>query len=156
MCLKCVSDTPNHPKWFTSTIRHKLKIYCSKRRKYRSRQSSHTIEKLTHLKFDLQNEIVLAKSIFETSLINQYASCCNPKIFKYIRSLTKDNALPQCMEFNGTEATSDKHKAELFNCFFNSVYSTPRDIPIFHSAGTQTAHQLSVIFQSPSQMFTRL
>ena len=41
-----------------------------------------------------------------------------PKIFSYIRSLTKSDPIPHTVYYNDNSATNDKQKASLFNNYF--------------------------------------
>ena len=72
-----------------------------------------------------------AKSSYESQLVDHFAFNNSYKIFKYIKSIMKTDSLPVVMHLNDKSATSDLDKAELFNLFFESVYSKDNVSPDF-------------------------
>ena len=70
-----------------------------------------------------------AKSSFESQLIDQFEFNNSNKIFKYIKTIVKSDSLPVAMHLNDKSATSDLDKANLFNIFFESVYTKGCESP---------------------------
>ena len=66
---------------------------------------------------------ILAKSNYETRLIETYQSSNSSKIFSYIRSLSAQNMLPSTLYLENILATTDFEKASLFNLYFHSVFT---------------------------------
>ena len=80
------------------------------------------------------------------------------KIFKYIKSLSKNSTLPPTMLLDSTPATSDSEKAELFNRYFhsgltNTTYVLP---PISDLPTPATSNTLSNIVISESDILEEL
>jgi len=66
----------------------------------------------------------------ESNLIEQFAYSNNSRIFQCISSLKSQSTLPITMSFNDRHASNDQDKAELFNTYFFSVFTTTdSDIP---------------------------
>ena len=69
----------------------------------------------------LQEKLKQAKSTYETTLVLDFASSQNHKIYKYINSLSSKNSLPATMFLDSSSANSDLEKASLFNKYFHSI-----------------------------------
>ena len=65
-----------------------------------------------------------AKTCYETKLVNDFARDRNSKIYSYIKSISRQDQLPPQMFHESISAVSDKDKANLFNRYFFSVYSS--------------------------------
>jgi len=83
-----------HPRWFTSTIRHKIKCLRTLHRKFAHHPSPHLASKIESLNLTLQLEITQAKLNFESTLINNFTQVNSNKIYGYIKSITKSKSLP--------------------------------------------------------------
>ena len=90
-------------------------MYYSKKEIKHQHVSSYNQTTLHSVESDLQRETLKAKSVYESTFIHQLAHNSNSKIYKYIRSLTKNHGLPQNMYLNNEGTTSDQEKAEIFN-----------------------------------------
>ena len=112
------------PKWFDSSIRHNLKRFRTLNRVCRTRPSPNLEQRKLNLESQLTEDISAAQHRFESTLVNNYASRKNHDLFKYISSLSKSSHIPQVVFLNSTQAESDLDKANLFNEFFFSVYSS--------------------------------
>ena len=64
-----------------------------------------------------------AKANYELHLIREYALSHNNNIFKYIRNLTESRNYPSILHLDDISAESDTDCANLFNCYFYSVFS---------------------------------
>ena len=74
--------------------------------------------------FEAAEEASAARSAYESKLINDFATTNQPKIFSYIRSLTKSDPIPHTVYYNDNSTTNDKQKTSLFNNYFYSVFTT--------------------------------
>ena len=110
----------SHPAWFNSGIRHKINQLNTLRRK---KSSSSCLSKISVLEAQLRDNIISAKSQYESELVLNFSYSDSSKVFKYIKSFSKQSILPQVMSLNTSSAHTDEEKAELFNQFFFSVYS---------------------------------
>ena len=111
----------HQPQWFTSSVRHKLHKIHSLRRYCKQHPSSHKISCLVKAESQLQDEIRLARTDFETALVSKFAMSKNPSIFKYIRSFVKGLDLPASLTYESTTVTSDVNKDNGFSYFFHWV-----------------------------------
>ena len=68
--------------------------------------------------------IAEAKSDYESSLASNYAHMNNNKIFQYISSIKGRESFPAKMYYNDEYASTDLGKAQLFNKYFYSVFSS--------------------------------
>ena len=76
---------------------------------------------------NLSNEFKLSH---ESSLINNFASINDSKIYQYIRSLTNSNLILTTVYLDSLTAQDDFHKDTLFNQYFHSVFTTSHtDLP---------------------------
>ena len=74
----------NHPKWFNSTIRHKIKCLRTIKRQLARHSTESKKLKVTSLQNEIQHMVAEAKSTYESKLVLDYAST---KIFKHISSI---------------------------------------------------------------------
>lgn len=118
-----IRSSPN-PVWFTPTIRHHLHIVHSLRKACRKRPTPSNNANLASAESRLQTLMTQAKSDFEDHLITSFAHNNSNKIYSYIRSLSRHSNFPPVMYLDSTPASTDLEKAELFNQFFYSVFST--------------------------------
>ena len=65
-----------------------------------------------------------AKAHYETNLIKSFNTNNSSAIYRYIRAITDQNAIPPAVTFGDRCAVSDYHRACLFNEFFYSVFSS--------------------------------
>ena len=114
----------NSPKWFNATIRHKLNCIHHLRKKAKHHSSVRNQQKLDQSELELQDVMKIAKSEYESNLIQEFAFSKNYKISKYIKSLRKEDSLPPTMHDGTTTATEDLEKVTLFNKYFFSVFTS--------------------------------
>jgi len=86
-------------------------------------------------------------------LINNYAHSKDPKLFHYIRSISKSGSLPSVLVNDCVKAVSDVEKAQLFNEYFYSVFTdftmllpNLEEIPIPSSTISEVSFSLEDIF----------
>ena len=77
----------SYPKWFHSAIRHQLHRVHYLRRWYRKHQSPMRSSQLSSAELQLQHDIVLARSTYETDLVTKFAFSNDSRICQYIRNL---------------------------------------------------------------------
>ena len=111
------------PVWFNSEKRHHLKRLRTMKRRFRFHATPPLKSKIHQLDDFLQQKLILAKSNYETRLIETYQSSNSSKIFSYIRSLSTQNMLPSTLYLENILATTDFEKASLFNLYFHSVFT---------------------------------
>ena len=124
---KIIIKDSSTPAWIDSEVRHlQNKKYTSWKRAKKT-NSEHHWSKFKKLRNRLKN-LITAKydqyiDGFGATLID------NPKRFwSFFRSKTRSKSLPQVIsDTNGITATSSKEKATLFNNYFFSVFTQPKD-----------------------------
>ena len=85
----------NHqPKWFNSDIRHHIKCLHTLKRKYNKHPTNNNKVKIEESETLLQPKLSNAKSDYEARLVSTFANNNNPKIYGYIKSITKSNLIP--------------------------------------------------------------
>ena len=127
MCLyipKVRLNSRNHPRWFNSSIRHQIKCLHSLRRKYKCHLTPSRLNKIREYETQLQLDLCRAKANFEQNLLLQFNSNNTSKIFDYIHSLAGQCGLPAHVHYKSTTAESDQDKAQLFNRYFHSIFTT--------------------------------
>ena len=93
------------------------------KRRFRVHATLQLESKIHQLDDFLQQKLILAKSNYETRLIETYQSSNSSNIFSYIRSLSTQNMLPSTLYLENILATTDFEKASLFNLYFHSVFT---------------------------------
>ena len=122
----------HHPIWFNSTIRNNLHKIHTLRKQQKRNPSQQKLAHLQSAESLLQTEISNSRINFESSLLTNYASSKDGKIFTYIKSFsTNNNSIPPVMNYQSSTITSDLDKANAFNKLFNSVFnSTSTDVSL--------------------------
>ena len=121
--------TANQPIWFTPPIKHQGKCLRTLKRRFTVCPTEKTKHKINNLESELQCLTAQAKSDYESQLILNFAHSHNNKIFWYTSSIRGQINLPSEMFHNSCEASTDQEKAQLFNTYFYSVFSTNSNIP---------------------------
>ena len=106
--IECSND---FPKWFTPSLKHKIKCLRLLRKRYSKSPTPHIKDRLQAAEFEAAEEASAAQSAYESKLINDFATTNQPKIFSYIRSLTKSDPIPHTVYYNDNSTTNDKQKA---------------------------------------------
>ena len=65
-----------------------------------------------------------AKAAHESKLVREFAFSKNQKIYKYIKSVLKEDYFPPYIYSDSTSAYLDLDRAVLFNNYFHPVFST--------------------------------
>ena len=66
-----------------------------------------------------------AKSTYESTLINSFANSNSNKIYKYISDVSGYHSIPNFMYLDNVSTSTDfTTKAQLFNRYFYSIFST--------------------------------
>ena len=111
------------PKWVTSNLQHNLNRFRTLKRKCKLHRTLQNLSRLKSTESMLQEKLKQAKSTYETTLVLDFASSQNHKIYKYINSLSSKNYLPATMFLDSSSANSDLEKASLFNKYFHSIFT---------------------------------
>ena len=142
------------PVWFNSSIRHQLNRIHSLRKRCKRNPTPDNFLHLSSAELQLHNNILEARSNFESDLVTNFAFSNDPKIYQYMRSFSRQSDLPGVMHLGSRSATSGADKAELFNCFFQSVFNVTANTP--PDTFTTSNGSLSSIDISLSDTFTAL
>ena len=118
-----------YPKWFIKDLRHQLNYLHTLRKTSKCSPSDHIAAKLSQAEDSFQHNLTEAKSNYETVLISNYANHSNPAIYHYIRSSTKSATIPSTVYLDATSANSDLSRANLFNQYFYSVFTSLPPVP---------------------------
>ena len=78
---------------------------------------------LSSAELQLQHDIVLAWSTYETDFVTKFAFSNDSRIYQYIRNLSGQRNLPTVLHHRSAMSTSRAEKAELLNYFFHSVFN---------------------------------
>ena len=113
-----------YPQWFSPNLRHCLNKLHTLRRKFRKSSTANRATSLLQAESQFQKAIIEVKSSYESRLINDYVAKDNTKIFKYIRSITKQDSIPSSVFYDHQSAINDTDKAILFNSFVHSVFKS--------------------------------
>ena len=125
---KLTKKSTRYPKWFNSDLIHQSHHVKYLRKKANSSPTVHNVLTLQKAELRLANQTSSAKKLYEAQLIQDFAFRNSSPIFKYIRSFSKQASLPSVMFLDMDSETSSLGKANLFNKFFNSVF-TPNCSP---------------------------
>ena len=77
--------------------------------------------------------MTVAKSKYESKLVNDLALSNNSKIYSYLRSFSKNDDLPPMLHLKSESASTSPSKAALFNKFFHSVFNKKLALPSVQS-----------------------
>ena len=125
---KLTKKSTRYPKWFNSDLIHQSHHVKYLRKKANSSPTVHNVLTLQKAELRLANQTSSAKNLYEAQLIQDFAFRNSSPIFKYICSFSKQASLPSVMFLDMDSETSSLGKANLFNKFFNSVF-TPNSSP---------------------------
>ena len=117
-------SSDRYPIWFTPSIRNNINKLRTLKKKNSVGPTDCLKSKITNLSDKVQSDIGDAKVCWETRLVSDFANHKKQKIYKYMKSLSSASSLPVSMSLQGSTASSNKAKAELFNSFFFSVFTT--------------------------------
>ena len=90
----------SHPKWFTSETRHRLNCVHTLRKKSKKHPTHNNIFKLEEAESLLADHMRVAKSSYESNLVNDFAHKNNYKIYRYINGLLKRDVMPPIMHYD--------------------------------------------------------
>ena len=143
------------PPWFTHEIRHSINCIRSLRRRYQHRPTSTLLSRITALESLLITQIESAKSIYESKLAASFHS--NPwQLYRYLRQFSYTHSILQYVSFKSVSVSDTHSKVDLFNSFFNSVFSSSHFVlPPMSQLPTLSNH-LSSIDISSEDVYTAL
>ena len=88
-----------------------------------------------------------AKSDYESNVVLKFANTYHNKIYQYISNIKGQDNFPTQMFYNNQHACNDQEKAQLFNNYFYSAFSTDTTTPINEppmSTSTSTLHDIEI------------
>ena len=143
------------PSWFTHEICHSINCIRSLHRRYRHRPTSTLFSRITALESLLITQIDSAKSVYESNLAASFHS--NPRLlYRYLRQFSCTPSIPEYVSFKSVSASDTHSKVDLFNSFFNSVFSSSDFVlPPMSQLPTPSNH-LSSINVSSEDVYTAL
>lgn len=112
------------PKWITPNLQHQLNCLRSLRKRMARCQDPSAHTRLQETKQHLHEELMSARTSYETKLVQEFAFSNSPKLFKYLHSLSSDSPIPSYVRLGSQHATANYDKATLFNHYFHSVFTT--------------------------------
>ena len=145
-----------YPKWSTSETRHLSNCTRTLRRRVKTHPTDANQSKLTLYESHLREKLLSAKQEYEFKLVQQFAGCKNGKIYKYMNSLLNHSSLPTIMYHKDLSVATDPEKAEAFNSYFFSVYTTSDFILPPNEDLTHPATCISDITISPTDVLQSL
>ena len=111
------------PCWYTPELRHLSKCLRTCKKRLSRQPTPHLQLKTNNLESEYRRKSLVAKSNYESQLVQSSVGSNNAKKYNYIRSLSKKSSIPSTVFLNHSNATSDTDKAKLFNSFFHSVFT---------------------------------
>ena len=116
----------------------------SLKRRYTRSPTLHIKERIETVELEIAEESLAAYSVYESRLIQDFATSNQSKIYKHIRNLTKAGLIPSTVSYNGDNATNDIHKHHCLILFFFSMFTTSdTSVPLCNeSLDTNTHHHL--------------
>ena len=120
----------NHlqPKWYTSEINHHIKCLRTLCHEYKHHPTEHRAAAIKNSERDLESKINNAKLAYESNLVNNFSSFNNSSIiYNHIWNITKTKSIPSIITFDDKQACDDSEKANLFNNYFYSVFTSPNN-----------------------------
>ena len=145
-----------YPRYFTPCIRHKLNCIRTLRRRIRKTATSHSISQLETMELELLTLIQTARANYEAHLTATFSR--DPKkLFGHLKNLNKcNNSLPNFIIHQSSPVYDPIIKANLFNRFFNSTFSSSTYVlPPVECLPTPTS-QLSHIDITPIDVYNAL
>ena len=100
----------NQPKWFTPTVRHKVKYLRTLKRRLSVHSTEQIKQKIANLESELQQSMAQVESDYESQLVLNFAHSYNNEIFHYISSIRGQPNLPAQMFHNSFQASNDQEK----------------------------------------------
>ncbi len=120
---KIKSSTARYPKWFTGDI-IKKKNQTKFLQQHQLRPTVTSALRLISIAGNLHKSISTARSQFQSQLVQNFSFKNSTPIFNYIRSSTKQSTLSPVMFLDSKQETTDPGKAEIFNEFFQSIFTS--------------------------------
>ena len=111
------------PIWFTPQLHHSRKCLCTLQHKFNKNSSPNNLQWLSDALQSFHAASTTAKSMYEQSLIHNFTIDKDPKLFHYIKKISKSHVLSPQLHNGSVTADSDINKAKMFNQYFYSVYA---------------------------------
>ena len=153
---KVPTRNANQPRWFTPIIRHKVKCFHTLRKRYEKYPTELNKSKVDKTAIELQVAMTKAKSDYESNLILKFAHIHHNKIYQYISNIKGQDNFPTQMFYNNQHTCNDQEKAQLFNNYFYSVFSTDSITPVNKPPTSTSTSTLNDIEINESEVLTIL
>ena len=126
--VKVIKDT-NSPPWIDGEIRHLLRKKYRALKKYRENRTEQRKRKLRSLSNDIKILVRHKHRDYLNKIVGSF--CENPKLFwSYHKAvLHHRSGVDSVITHNGQTAKTSGEKAELFNTYFCSVFTSPNTVP---------------------------
>ena len=111
----------SQPRWFTCDTRHRINCLNTLRRKHRRSPTPSSERKILDLEHKLLNHIQEAKL---SNLVSNSSPNDIGNITRYLNSCSSSRQLPSVISMESVTASDDSVKANIFNQFFFSVFSS--------------------------------
>ena len=112
-----------YPCWYTPELRHLSKCMRTLHRRLAKHPTVRLLDKVSQMEQLFHSRSLVAKTSYESLLIQSFAGRFNSKIYNYIKGLTNNSSIPPTVRFGSLLATSDQDRANAFNSFFHSVFT---------------------------------
>ena len=110
--------------WKSSETSRKLKKLETLERKLKRKETEEFRVKLTSKQVALSKACEDDQTAYESNLANGRSS---RSLFKYFKSLGKGSDIPESVHWGNNSATTKSSQANLFNAYFQSVFTINRD-----------------------------
>ena len=147
------------PRWMNSNTTNLLHKVRSLRNKVRYHPTVNNVMSLKATEYELSSKITASKIAYESKLVSDFASKENDRIYKYIRSFTKQSSLPSSLHLDSKNESSNLGVATIFNQFFQSVFNSVLDSSASDDHPNPTMAQsltISNIKITPDEVFKSL
>ena len=119
-CVLMIKLGPNQqPRWFTPTLRDHITCVRTLRKRYLRSPTDNNKTRLHTAETNLNNEFIQAKSTYESTLIHNFASTNDSKIYQYIWNITNSHLIPSTVHL-----TVQVHRTISAKPLFSTIIST--------------------------------
>ena len=110
------------PKWITANLQHQLNCLHSLWKRMIRRQDPTASTRLEQAKQLLHEELMIAKSAYESKLVQELAFSNSSKIYKYLHSLSSNSSIPSNIRLGSQPTSTISNKASLFNHYISILF----------------------------------
>ena len=103
------------PKWFSPALKHQSNCLRSLKKRLRGNTSPVTVDHIQAAADSFQSNLSVAKTEYESRLIENFAVSNDSKLFQYLRSLTSSDSIPQRVRPYQLDYVSRNRRVFIFN-----------------------------------------